>query len=106
MTPVTFVPRTEWQAFFIARKQDLNGLGVMAAIHFPARHFLQDVARRAERKINESGRIPGIRKHAYAARLVERYQRRHGPIGQGLSTEQSYLEGMYLGRAVNLKGSV
>ena len=70
------------------------------------KNFLQDVARRAERKINDSGSVAGIKKHAYAARLIERYQRRYGPVGRGLSMEQSYLEGMYLGRSANLKGSV
>lgn len=75
-------------------------------IHFPTRDFLQDVAKRAERNIHEKGRVAGIQKHAYAARLIERYQRRYGPVGRGLSTEPSYYEGIYLGRSINPKGSI
>jgi hypothetical protein len=38
--------------------------------------------------------------------MIFRVQRRFGPVGGGLSTEQSYLGGANLGRSVNLKGSV
>src|SRR5438094_144038 len=45
-------------------------------------------------------------KHAYAADLIERYQSRFGPVGGGLSVEQSYRAGQYLGPNMNLAGSV
>ena len=68
--------------------------------------FLQEVAVRAERKIGGTGAVAGTGKHAYAAELIERYQSRFGAVGEGLTTEQSYLGGRYLGRSMNLKGSV
>jgi hypothetical protein len=67
---------------------------------------LEEVAARAERKVGGTGAVAGTEKHAYAAKLIERYQTRFGPVGQGLSTEQSYLGAGHLGRSMNLKGSV
>ena len=69
-------------------------------------NFLRDVASRAERKIGGVGAVPGTRKHAYAAELVERYQRRYGAVGGGLTVEQSYRGGRHLGQSVNVRGSV
>jgi RHS repeat-associated protein len=68
--------------------------------------FLKDVAGRAERAIGGTGPVAGTLKHTYAAKLIERYQRRFGPVGGGLETEQSYRGGTYLGRNMNLAGSV
>ncbi len=68
--------------------------------------FLQEVAIRAENKIGGTGAVAGTQKHTYAAALINRYQSLYGPVGGGLSTEQSYLAGRYLGQYVNLSGSV
>lgn len=68
--------------------------------------FLKEVAIKAEGKVGGTGAVAGTDKHAYAARLIYRYQRRFGPGGQGLSTEQSYQAGQWLGRNINRKGSV
>jgi RHS repeat-associated protein len=71
-----------------------------------AQDFVQEVATRSESRIGGAGAVAGTEKHAYAAELIERYQSRFGPVGGGLATEQSYLAGAYLGRSVNLPGSV
>jgi len=71
-----------------------------------ARDFVQEVATRAENKIGGTGAVVGTEKHAYTAELIDRYQRLYGPVGGGLSTEQSYLGGQYLGRSMNMPGSV
>jgi hypothetical protein len=38
--------------------------------------------------------------------LIDRFQRLYGPVGGGLSAEQSYLGGTWLGRSINLPGFV
>ena len=83
-----------------------ESLAAKTGPRWTAQDFVQEVATRAERKIGGTGAVAGTQKHAYAAELIERYQRRFGPVGGGLATEQSYLGGAYLGRSVNLPGSV
>lgn len=70
------------------------------------RDFLIEVAQRAERKVSGTGNVAGTLKHSYAEKLINRYQIRFGQVGGGLTTEQSYLEGVHLGTKLNLKGSV
>jgi RHS repeat-associated protein len=52
--------------------------------------LIQSVATRAERRIGGRGAAAGSRKHAYAKRLLDRYQRRYGG---NLETEVSYIRG-------------
>lgn len=68
--------------------------------------FLKDVAGRAEAKVGGTGSVPGTLKHTYAEKLIYRFQRMFGPVGGGLSMEQSYVGGAWLGRSMNLPGSV
>ncbi|MCG3128228.1 MAG: hypothetical protein CHACPFDD_03105 [Phycisphaerae bacterium] len=56
--------------------------------------ILKDVARRAEQKIPGCGGRVGTLRHSYAKRLLERYQSRHGEIGEGLNFELSYRGGI------------
>lgn len=48
---------------------------------------VQEVAKRAEARVGAVGTIAGIEKHAYAKKLVDRYQRMFGD--RGLRTEVS-----------------
>ncbi|MCT2278010.1 DNRLRE domain-containing protein [Micromonospora chalcea] len=54
--------------------------------------LIQAIATRAERKIGGSGAVAGTAKHAYADKLLQRYQGIYG--NRGLVTEQSYLGGL------------
>jgi hypothetical protein len=65
--------------------------------------FLKEIARRAERKIRATGAVAGSRKHSYAERLTNRYQRLTGQR-RNLVTEQSYLNGAQVSRGTT--GSV
>ncbi|GAA0378051.1 hypothetical protein GCM10009541_20670 [Micromonospora gifhornensis] len=58
--------------------------------------LIQEIARRAERKIGGSGSVAGTAKHAYADKLLQRYQDIYG--SRGLVTEQSYLSGALVPR--------
>ncbi|MCZ9348131.1 HINT domain-containing protein, partial [Streptomyces sp. TRM76130] len=53
--------------------------------------FIQAIATRAEAKVGGSGAVAGTKKHAYADKLLTRYQGIYG--SRGLVTEQSYLNG-------------
>ena len=83
-----------------------EGASSLAARTRTTRDFLQDVARRAEGRIGGAGPVAGTLKHSYAERLVNRYQGIFGDVGAGLRTERSYLNGMELGRQMNVLGSV
>jgi len=50
--------------------------------------LVQEIATRAERKIGGTGRVAGTKKHAYAKKLLDRYQKRHGD--RGLRTETTW----------------
>jgi RHS repeat-associated protein len=54
--------------------------------------FLREIASRAEAKVGGTGAVAGTHKHAYADRLLERYQSMTGQR-QHLLREQSYLNG-------------
>lgn len=53
--------------------------------------LIQAIATRAEAKVGGSGAVAGTKKHAYADKLLTRYQGIYG--SRGLVTEQSYLNG-------------
>src|SRR5262245_8066393 len=80
--------------------------GVRHRARARARRPARARSRRRSLKVGGTGALAGTGKHAYAAELIERYQSRFGAVGEGLTTEQLYLGGRYLGRSVNLKGSV
>lgn len=50
--------------------------------------LIQEVATRAEKKVGQIGATAGLKKHAYAKKLLDRYQRRYGR--RGLETEVNY----------------
>ena len=50
--------------------------------------LVKEVAKRAEKKVGGSGSVAGTKKHAYAKRLLDRYQKIYGD--RGLRTEISY----------------
>ena len=53
--------------------------------------LVQRAATLAERRIGLPGRVPGIHKHTYAKRLIDRYQQIYGK--RGIETEVSFLGG-------------
>jgi hypothetical protein len=54
--------------------------------------LIQAIATRAEAKIGGSGAVAGTKKHAYAATILDRYQKIYG--SRGLVIEQAYLNGV------------
>ncbi|MER5181772.1 LamG-like jellyroll fold domain-containing protein [Streptomyces sp. NPDC002896] len=58
--------------------------------------LIQAIATRAARKVGGSGPVKGTAKHAYADKLLQRYQGIYG--NRGLVTEQSYLGGVPVAR--------
>lgn len=52
--------------------------------------FLTEIARRAEKKIGGTGPVNGSKKHSYADKLLQRYQKTTGQRTH-LETETSYL---------------
>lgn len=58
-----------------------------------ARHLLREIAKRAQRAIGGTGRVAGTKKHRYAKRLLERYQRMYGKQGRRFEVEGSWRGG-------------
>jgi len=63
---------------------------------------VQDIATRAEAKINRPGSVPGTKKHTYAKKVLIRHQRMFGD--RGLHAEISVIEGNEM--RYGTKGSV